>query len=124
MEGKTMQKTRVKVDICSSTYVILTDESETYTKALGREIDRCIKQFLDSNPGLTPLKAAVPVLMDYCDKTKKLESLAENIKKQLRNTIEALTKSQLENDKLRSDNEKLKSALYQAKKDKPKPSPR
>ena len=70
---------------------------------------------MQNNPDLSAMKAAVLVAFDYCDKSRKESDASENLRNQIKVSFETSAKIQLELEKLKDDNDKLKKALTKLK---------
>ena len=116
-----MGKSKVKMNIGGSSFVIVSDESEAYTKSIGQEIDGKITDLMKNSPDLSAMKAAVLIAFDYCDKSRKDLEASESLRNQIKVSFETSAKAQLELEKLKSDNEKLKKALAKLKSESRKP---
>lgn len=110
-----MGKNRVKMNIAGSSYVIVSDETEAYTKSIGQEIDNKMSNLMRNNPDLSAMKAAVLIAFDYCDKARKESDSSENLRNQIKVSFETSAKVQFELEKLKEDNDKLKKALTKLK---------
>ncbi len=110
-----MGKNKVKMNIGGSNFVIVSDESEAYTRSIGQEIDSKISQLMKNNPDLSAMKAAVLVAFDYCDKSRKEIDASESLRNQIKVSFETSAKVQFELEKLKDDNDKLKKALTKLK---------
>ena len=83
-----MEKTRVKLHICGTDYVISSSEDDAeYMQTLGLELDRKMTTLLEDNPRLSVTQCAVLCALDYLDACKKADSGAENLRSQIQDYL-------------------------------------
>ena len=109
------------MSIGGSNFVIVSDESESYTKSIGQEIDSKISDLMSGNPDISVMKAAVLVAFEYCDRARKELDASESLRNQIKVSFETSAKVQFELEKLKDDNDKLKKALAKFKNENKRP---
>ena len=65
------KKTRVRLKICGSQFVITADESEQYIQKIAKIVDERIKYLDDSDPKLSLHMATIVAALNYCDQLEK-----------------------------------------------------
>ncbi|MEE1282829.1 MAG: cell division protein ZapA [Acutalibacteraceae bacterium] len=65
------KKTRVRLKICGSQFVITADESEQYIQKIAKIVDERIKYLDDSDPKLSLQMATIVAALNYCDQLEK-----------------------------------------------------
>lgn len=75
-----MDKIKLKLNICGTTFTISSDDSEEYMYSIGEQVDKKIKGFLDKNPEISSLMAAELAALEYCDLLNKTDLKVENLK--------------------------------------------
>ncbi len=112
-----MEKNRVKLNICGTDYVVLSEESETYIKSIATEIDQKMSETLKDQTKKSLVMAATLAAMDYCDKLRKEKENNENAGNRVKEYLEMTAKSQIEKETLREENEILKEELEELKRE-------
>ncbi len=86
---------RVKVTICGTEYKIASDEPAAYVLDVAREVDKEMRELLDSNPRLSVHMAAILCAVSRADDARKATADADNLRVQLKEALD-------ENAKLRA----------------------
>lgn len=100
-------KNRVVLNINDVNYSILAAEPEEYVQQIGKAVDLKMREILSSGPGVSTLMAAVLTAVNICDELHKANDTAENLRVQLKQYLEELSKSKMENDESRKEIAKL-----------------
>lgn len=79
---------RIKLEICGISCVLRTDESEEYTKELGREAEKLISSLLQSS-GSVPVSAVTAALI-FLDESKKKGAVLEKLESSSTSELHAL----------------------------------
>ncbi|MEE0930506.1 MAG: cell division protein ZapA, partial [Acutalibacteraceae bacterium] len=69
--GEETKKTKVRLKICGSQFVITADESEQYIQKIAKMVDERVKYLDDSNPKLSLQMATIVAALNYCDQLEK-----------------------------------------------------
>ena len=105
-----MNRSKVKLNICGTSYTINSDDTEEYMYLVGDKVDKKIKSILEKNPKLSTLMAAELAALEYCDLLNKSGISIENLKKQLDESLKELSnlKETLDIKNLELDDTKTK----------------
>lgn len=85
------KKTRVRLKICGSQFVITADESEQYIQKIAKIVDERIKYLDDSDPKLSLQMATIVAALNYCDQFEKERVITRELIKKA-NDCEAIAK--------------------------------
>ncbi|HHV51014.1 MAG TPA: cell division protein ZapA [Clostridiales bacterium] len=108
-------KNRIKLTICDTEYVITTDEPESYVIEIAEELDRSMREIMESDGRVSTTMAAVLAALTYADQAKKAASSADNLRFQLKDYINDNTKLRAELEEFRRENEKLAREIKELK---------
>lgn len=78
-----MEKSRVKLNIYGSDYIITSEDSESYVRMVGEKVDEKLRSILTKNPKISVSMAAVLLSLDFCDEVQKLQEKVQNLRNQL-----------------------------------------
>ena len=109
-----MEKIEVRLQICGTSYYILTDEDKDYTEALGAELNDKMTRILRSRRNLSVTQAAVLAALESLDKQKKAEQSSENLRSQVKDYLEDAAKAKSERDFFKREFERLKGSAADA----------
>ena len=115
-------KTRVKLTICGSQFVIKADESVHYIQKIAKMVDERIKQLDDSDPKLNLHMATIVAALNYCDMLEKEKVITRELIKKT-DDCEAIAKEAtiklnkllVENAQLREEKEGLHKIIAELK---------
>ena len=94
-----MEKTKVRLHICGSDYVISsTEDSADYMHALGAELDNKMAAMLEDNPRISLTQCAVLCALDYLDACKKADAGAENLRSQIQDYLEDAARARTDSE--------------------------
>lgn len=102
-----MEKNKVTLRICGSTYPIATEDDPEYVEDLGELIDREMKAIAQDSPSLSTTQCAVLVALDQADACKKATASADNLRAQIKDYLEDSARSKMEVDVARREIERL-----------------
>ncbi|MFR5875404.1 MAG: cell division protein ZapA [Eubacterium sp.] len=102
-----MEKNRVNLKICGSSYSILTEDDPDYVEELGELIDKEMKQTAQDAPSLSTTQCAVLVALDQADACKKATASADNLRAQIKDYLEDSARARMEVDVARREIERL-----------------
>lgn len=100
-----MEKKRVTVMVAGQRFTILTEDSEKYVIDIAAKIDARISSMTMTN--MSRERAAVLTALDFADDNEKIKSETAQIREQIKDYIENLSRLNAEVDTLRAENEKL-----------------
>ena len=115
-------KTRVKLTICGSQFVIKADESVHYIQKIAKMVDERIKQLDDSDPKLNLHMATIVAALNYCDMLEKEKVITRELIKKT-DDCEAIAKEAtiklnkllVENAQLREEKDGLHKIIAELK---------
>ena len=96
-----MEKNRVRINVAGSTYTILSEEEESYVKAIGEEVDKKISEIKKRSSDISSLMAAILTAMDFCDLYRKSLSEKNKINNENKNHFNITESLRKENSLLR-----------------------
>lgn len=102
-----MEKNRVSIKICGSSYTILTEDDTAYVEELAELIDSEMKGVAQSSPSLSTTQCAVLVALDQADACKKATASADNLRAQIKDYLEDSARARMEVDVARREIERL-----------------
>ena len=115
-------KTRVKLTICGSQFVIKADESVHYIQKIAKIVDERIKQLDDSDPKLNLHMATIVAALNYCDLLEKEKVITRELIKKTddceaiaKDATIKLNKLLVENAQLREEKEGLHKIIAELK---------
>ena len=98
---------KVKVEIAGTVYTINTEESESYIKALGEEINAKIGKLLQENKYLSPTMVASIVALQCCDEAKKRRLECEELRVKAQSAEETCAAAKLKLNEARREIERI-----------------
>ena len=102
-----MEKNRVNLRICGSSYAILSEDDPEYVEELGELIDSEMKGVSQSSPTLSTTQCAILVALDQADACKKATASADNLRAQIKDYLEDSARARMEVDVARREIERL-----------------
>ena len=102
-----MEKNRVSIKICGSSYTIVTEDDPAYVEELAELIDSEMKSVGQSSPTLSTTQCAVLVALDQADACKKATASADNLRAQIKDYLEDSARARMEVDVARREIERL-----------------
>ena len=116
------KKTRVRLKICGSQFVITADESEQYIQKIAKIVDERIKYLDDSDPKLSLQMATIVAALNYCDQlekerviTRELIKKADDCEAIAKDAIFRLNRLIIENAQLREEKAGLHKVIADLK---------
>ena len=101
---------RIPVQICSTDYVILSDEPESYVRRLAEKLDAQIAAMLTEDPRMSVTMASILCALDYADQAEKSGQSDDNLRLQLKEYLD-------DNARLRQECETLRRELGRVRSD-------
>lgn len=102
-----MEKNKVSLRICGSTYPISTEDDPDYVEELGEFIDKEMKSIANASPTLSTTQCAVLVALEQADACKKATASADNLRAQIKDYLEDSARARMEVDVARREIERL-----------------
>ena len=111
-----MSKNRIKLNICGTDYIIVSDEKEEYMEEIAKEIDEAMNITLKNNMRVSVTMAAVLTALRYCDESKKSMADADNLRTQIKDYLEESVEARMQADEARNEVLKLEKEVKELKK--------
>jgi cell division protein ZapA len=102
---------KVKLEICGSSYVVSTNDSEEYLLGLAERLDRDMNQMMIDSPNASVAAAAVITALAYLDESEKSAFGADNMRAQIQGYLEDASKARLAAEDLKRENGRLRNEL-------------
>jgi len=102
-----MDKNRVTIKICGSSYTIVSEDDPDYVEELGEFIDKEMKAVSQGAPTLSTTQCAVLVALDQADACRKATASADNLRAQIKDYLEDSARARMEVDVARREIERL-----------------
>ena len=83
-----MPTSKVRLNICGSSYVISTSESEDYMQNLADRLNLDMNELMSSSNTVSITTAAVMTALSYRDELEKASGSADNMRRQIKNYLE------------------------------------
>ena len=106
-----MPANKIKLEICGSSYVIATTDTEEYVLSLAEKLDADMNQMMVNNPTASVATAAVITALGYLDELKKSTSGADNMRAQIKDYLEDAAKAKLAAEQARREVERLQKEV-------------
>lgn len=110
-----MSKNRIKLNICGTDYIIVSDEKEEYMEEIAKEIDEAMNITLKNNMRVSVTMAAVLTALRYCDESKKSMADADNLRTQIKDYLEESVEARMQADEARNEILKLEKEVKSLK---------
>ncbi len=118
------KKTKVRLKICGSQFLITADESEQYIQKIAKIVDERIKYLDDSDPKLSLHMATIVAALNYCDELEKERVITRELIKKAgdceaiaKDATFRLNKLIIENAQLREEKAGLHKVIAELKAD-------
>ena len=106
-----MSKNRIKLNICGTDYVIISDETEEYMRNIADEVSDEMDEILKTNVRVSVVMAAVLTALKYCDESKKYMSDADNLRTQIKDYLEESVNAKMQADEAKKEKLKLEKEI-------------
>ena len=108
---------KVKVVICGKTYLLQSEESQSYMTILADSLDKKINEFMDDNESASLTTAAVMVGLALLDDANKSTGDVDNFRAQIKGYVEEAANARIEADRLKKELKELKAENASLKSD-------
>ena len=105
------EKNRVTMVIGGAEYAVSADEETSYLLSIGEEVDAYITKMMQSNEQISTTVAAVFAALEFCDRSKKAESGADNLRAQIKGYVEEAGRARMEVDEARREINRLNQQI-------------
>ena len=92
-----MATSKVRLNICGSSYVVNTSESEDYMQNLADRLNLDMNELMSSSNTVSITTAAVMTALSYRDELEKASGSADNMRRQIKNYLEDMKALNLQN---------------------------
>lgn len=106
-----MSKNRVKLNICGSECVISSDDSESYVRSIGDEVEKAMEDILGKNDRISITMAAIITALSFCDDAHKSSVGADNLRSQIKDYLEDSSHARMESEESKREIERLKHEM-------------
>ena len=83
-----MATSKVRLNICGSSYVVNTSESEDYMQNLADRLNLDMNEMMASSNSVSITTAAVMTALNYRDELEKASGSADNMRRQIKDYLE------------------------------------
>ena len=105
----------MKLNICGTDYVIISDETEEYMKSIADEVSNEMDEVLKTNVRVSVVMAAALTALKYCDESKKYMNDADNLRTQIKDYLEEAVGARMQADEARKDILRLEGEIEDLK---------
>ena len=102
-----MTTSKVRLEICGSSYVVNTTESAEYMQNLADRLNLDMNELMSSSKTVSIPPAAVMTALSYRDELEKASGSADNMRRQIKNYLEDAATSKMAAEELRRENASL-----------------
>lgn len=102
---------KVKLEICGSSYVLSTNDSEEYLLGLAERLDRDMNQLMVDSPNASVTAAAVITALAYLDEAEKSAFGADNMRAQIQGYLEDASRARLAEEEAKREVTRLRNEL-------------
>ena len=106
-----MSKNRIKLNICGSECVISSDDSESYIRSIGDEVEMAMEDILTKNERISITMAAIITALSYCDESHKATGGADNLRSQIKDYLEDSTRARTESEESKRELDRLRREI-------------
>ena len=106
-----MSKNRVRLNICGCECVIGSDDSESYVRSLGDEVEKAIEDITGKNDRVSITMAAIITALRFCDEAQKSSGGADNLRSQIKDYLEDSSHARMEAEEAKREVERLKQEI-------------
>ena len=106
-----LSKNRIKLNICGCECIIGSEDSESYIRSVGDEVQKALDDILSKNERVSVTMAAITATLSYCDDARKAAAAAENLRSQIRDYLEDSSRARMEAEESRREIERMKREI-------------
>ena len=103
-----MATSKVRLNICGSSHVVNTSESEDYMKNLADRLNLDMNELMASSNSVSITTAAVMTALNYRDELEKASGSADNMRRQIKDYLEDAASAKMAAEEARRENASLK----------------
>ena len=109
-----MATSKVRLNICGSSYVVNTSESEDYMQNLADRLNLDMNELMASSNSVSITTAAVMTALNYRDELEKASGSADNMRRQIKDYLEDAASAKMAAEETRRENASLERRLRRA----------
>ena len=98
-----MPTSKVRLNICGSSYVVSTTENESYMQNLAERLNLDMNELMASSKSVSITTAAVMTALNYRDELEKASGSADNMRRQIKDYLEDATSAKMAAEELRRE---------------------
>ena len=106
-----MATSKVRLNICGSSYVVNTTESEDYMQNLADRLNLDMNELMSSSNTVSITTAAIMTALSYRDELEKASGSADNMRRQIKKYIEDAASAKMAAEELRRENDALRKQV-------------
>ncbi|NLN81775.1 MAG: cell division protein ZapA [Clostridiales bacterium] len=106
-----MATNRIKLTICDTEYIITSDESESYVRELGEELDSSMRALMEGDSRVSTTMAAILTALNFADEARKASESADNLRVQIKEYLNDNARIRAELDEARREADRLRREL-------------
>ncbi len=106
-----MSASKVKLEICGSSYMVSTNDPEDYLLGLAERLDNDMNQIMLNTPNASVTAAAVMTALAYLDEAEKSAFRADNMRAQIQGYLEDAAKARAQAEETRRELQNLKNEI-------------
>lgn len=106
-----MATSKVRLNICGSSYVVATTESEDYMQNLADRLNLDMNELMASSNSVSITTAAVMTALNYRDELEKASGSADNMRRQIKDYLEDAASAKMAAEELRRENNALRKQV-------------
>lgn len=106
-----MSKNRVRLNICGCECVIGSEDSESYVRSLGEQVEKAIEDITGKNERVSITMAAIITALRFCDEAQKAAGGADNLRSQIKDYLEDASHARMEAEEAKREVERLKQEI-------------
>ena len=98
-----MPTSKVRLNICGSSYVVSTTENESYMQNLAERLNLDMNELMASSKSVSITTAAVMTALNYRDELEKASGSADNMRRQIKDYLEDAAIAKMAAEELRRE---------------------
>ena len=103
-----MTTSKVRLEICGSSYVVNTTESAEYMQNLADRLNLDLNELMSSSKTVSITTAAVMTALSYRDELERASGSADNMRRQIKDYLEDAASAKMAAEEARRENASLK----------------
>ena len=106
-----MPTSKVRLNICGSSYVVSNTENESYMQNLADRLNLDMNELMASSKSVSITTAAVMTALNYRDELEKASGSADNMRRQIKDYLEDAASAKMAAEELRRENASQKKRI-------------